>query len=37
MVGFRLKRAADNSDKGHLCIKDTFRYTNLYSGNTFYL
>ena len=23
------------SDKGHLCIKDTFRCTNLYSGNTF--
>ena len=21
-------------NKGHLCIKDTFRYTNLYSGNT---
>ena len=21
------------SDKGHLCIKDTFRCTNLYSGN----
>ena len=23
------------SNKGHLCIKDTFRCTNLYSGNTF--
>ena len=23
------------SDKGHLCIKDTFRYINLYSGNTY--
>ena len=22
-------------NKGHLCIKDTFRCTNLYSGNTF--
>ena len=25
----------DTLNKGHLCIKDTFRYTNLYSGNTF--
>ena len=25
----------DTLNKGHLCIKDTFRCTNLYSGNTF--
>ena len=25
----------DTLNKGHLCIKDIFRYTNLYSGNTF--
>ena len=24
----------DTLNKGHLCIKDTFRCTNLYSGNT---
>ena len=26
----------DTLNKGHLCIKDTFRYTNLYSGNTLF-
>ena len=25
----------DTLNKGHLCIKDTFQGTNLYSGNTF--
>ena len=25
----------DTLNKGHLCIKDTFQCTNLYSGNTF--
>ena len=25
----------DPLNKGHLCIKDTFQCTNLYSGNTF--
>ena len=24
----------DTLNKGHICIKDTFKYTNLYSGNT---
>ena len=26
----------DTLNKGHLCIKDTFQCTNLYSGNTFF-
>ena len=27
----------DTLNKGHLCLKDAFQCTNLYSGNTFYL